>query len=110
MLMQPNDNWICVSDLHLQVCMLKGITVFLGRLHTFSERMPLHKQILNKTHTPQFSCKMKLYIQNNVISAQNCILFSNNMHKPSYKNQLNTDMLNGKHFFSIHFCFVQCYT
>ena len=27
--------------------------------------------------TPQFSCKMKLYIQNNVISSQNGILFSN---------------------------------
>ncbi len=41
-----------------------------------------------KTHTmgktPQFSCKMKLYIQNNVISSQNGILFSNDTHKPSY--------------------------
>lgn len=35
--------------------------------------------------TPQFSCKMKLYIQNNVLSSQNGILFSNDTHKPSYE-------------------------
>ena len=50
--------------------------------------------------TPQFSCKMKMYIQNNVISS-----FPNDTHKPSYeyiyKKQLNT-MMNGNHFFSIH--------
>ncbi|XP_062420848.1 CD226 antigen isoform X4 [Pungitius pungitius] len=33
--------------------------------------------------TPQYSCKIKLYIQNNVISSQNGILFSNDTHKPS---------------------------
>jgi len=67
---------------------------------------------------PQFSCKMKPYIQNNVISSQNGILFSNDTHKLSYediyKNQL-TDVLNGKHFFYIHhndlgLFVVQCYT
>ena len=53
--------------------------------------------------TPQFSCKMKLYIQNNVMSSQNGILFSNDTHKTIiwidiYKNQVNTDVLNVKHY------------
>ncbi len=52
--------------------------------------------------TPQFSCKMKLYIQNNVISSQNGILFSNDTQTiiciDIYKNQLNTDVLNVKHY------------
>ncbi len=53
--------------------------------------------------TPQFSCKMKLYFQNNVISSQNGILFSNDTHTNHhmyrhYKNQLNTDVLNVKHY------------
>ena len=48
--------------------------------------------------TPEFSCIMKLYIQNNVISSQNGILFLNDTHKPSYERQLNTDVLNVKHY------------
>ncbi len=74
-----------------QMCAF-SITVFLNCLHTFSESMPHILRTLHtnpkKTHTmgktPQFSCKMKLYIQNNVISSQNGILFSNDTHKPSY--------------------------
>ncbi len=87
-----------------------SVTVFLNCLHTFSESMP---HILRTLHTiqkntqwaktPQFSCKMKLYIQNNVISSQNGILFSNDTHTTIicidiYKNQLNTDVLNVKHY------------
>ncbi len=52
--------------------------------------------------TPQFSCKMKLYSQNNVISSQNGILFSNDTQTviciDIYKNELNTDVLNVKHW------------
>ncbi len=54
--------------------------------HASYSQNSTHKS--KKTHTmgktPQFSCKMKLYIQNNFISSQNGILFSNDTHKPSY--------------------------
>lgn len=57
--------------------------------------------------TLKFSCKIKLYIQNKVISSRNGILFSNNTQTiisiDIYK--LITDMLNVKHydhFFSNH--------
>ncbi len=79
---------LCLYFSWKSVCMCGGgeFTVFLNCLHTFSESMP---HILRTLHTnpkkkPQFSCKMKLYIPNNVISSQNGILFSNDTHKPSY--------------------------
>ena len=51
--------------------------------------------------TPQFSCKMKLYIQNNVFSKW---YFVFKWHAQTiiwidiYKNQVNTDVLNVKHY------------
>lgn len=52
----------------------------------------------------QFACKIKLYIKNNVIFSQNGILFSNDtiIWIDIYKNQLKTDVLNVKHYVSVH--------
>ncbi len=93
-----------------EVTSVAFITVFLNCLHTFSESMPhilrtLHtnpkKNTLGKTS--QFSCKMKLYIQNNVFFFSK-LYFVFKWHTQTiicidiYKNQLNTDVLNVKHY------------
>ena len=45
--------------------------------HASYSQNSTHKSKITHTtgKTPQFSCKMKLYIQNNVISSQNGTLF-----------------------------------
>ena len=83
--------------------------------HTSCSQNSTHKSKITHTmgKTPQFSCKMKHYIQNNVISSRNGILFSNGTHKPSNEYtfirtswtlmcSMSNTMMNGQHFFFIH--------
>ena len=61
-------------------------TYFLKACLILSELYTQHQKTTHTmSKTPQFYCKMKLYIHNNVISSQNGILFSNDTHKPSYE-------------------------
>lgn len=53
-----------------------------------------HKHTQTMAKTPQFSCKMKVYIQNTFIPLQNAFVFKWRTEKIKCTNQLNIDVLN----------------
>ena len=79
--MQEHFWWLSYGEDVFRSLTAQGIAVFLDCLHTFSESMPHtlrtlytnQKNIHTMGKTPQFSCKLKLHIQNNVTSSQNAI-------------------------------------